>query len=250
MVASASTVYVGGQFQNLTGQARAGLGAINASTGAILAGWTPSANGIPMQMLMTPDGRVMVVGAFTTINGSPSQYLAALDATNGALLPWASQPPAPSEGFTMGSGRLFVGVDANASNNQVFAYNLNTGQQQWVATGDGDAIALSFLDGVVYVGGHFNNMAGQPRKKLAAFDPSTGTLRDWSTSVDTAVAVLAMTSGNHKLYIGGGFLVVNGVAQQRYAVFAGPPAASIPPVVDSVSIDQASPGPATRCRPR
>src|SRR5207344_2161099 len=42
--------------------------------------------------------------------------------------------------------------------------------------------------------------------------------------------------------IGGGFTDVNGVAQQRYAVFTGPPAPSTPPVVDSVAIDQAAPG--------
>ncbi len=50
-----------------------------------------------------------------------------------------------------------------------------------------------------------------------------------------------MAAGN-KLYVGGGFTIVTGVNQQRYAVFSGAPPANTPPVVDSVVIDQSSPG--------
>ena len=51
-----------------------------------------------------------------------------------------------------------------------------------------------------------------------------------------------MIAAGNKLYVGGGFTIVTGVNQQRYAVFSGAPPANTPPVVDSVVIDQSSPG--------
>ena len=193
-------------------------------------------------MLVTPDGRIIVVGDFTTIGGAPSNFLAALDATTGALLPWSGHPSDASQGITQGPGRVFVGVGTGAAGNQVVAFDINTGAQLWLAQGDGDVTDVAYMGGVVYAGGHFDNMSGQPRGRLAAFNPSTGALRaDWTPTVNTSIAVVAMIAAGNKLYVGGGFTIVTGVNQQRYAVFSGAPPANTPPVVDSVVIDQSSP---------
>ena len=111
------------------------------------------------------------------------------------------------------------------------------------SAGDGDVVAVQYLNGVVYAGGHFDNMAGSPRGRLAAFNPGTGALRaDWTPTVNTTIAIVTMSSGGNRLYIGGAFTQVTGVGQQRFASFSGAPAPNNPPVVDSVVIDQASPG--------
>jgi len=243
IVVSGNTVYVAGGFGFISGQPRGNLGAIDATTGAVLANWTPTADATVQNMVQAPDGRIMVVGSFTTMNGTASQYLAALDPNTGALLPWANHPAEASEGIAVSPTRLFVGVGNGAGGNQVVSYDLATGVQQWVQTGDGDVVAVQYLNGVVYVGGHFDNMAGSPRGRLAAFDPATGALRaDWTPTVNTTIAIVTMSSGGNRLYIGGAFTQVTGVGQQRFAQFSGAPAANTPPVVDSVLIDQTTPG--------
>jgi hypothetical protein len=246
IVTLGNRVYVGGAFQTVSGQGqtsqpRARLAAFDATNGTLTT-WNPNANASPRDMVVTPDGRIIVVGDFTTIGGSPSNYLASLDATSGALLPWSGHPSDASQGVTQGPGRLFVAVGTGAAGNQVAAFDLTTGAQQWVAQGDGDVVDVAYMDGVIYAGGHFDTMSGQPRGRLAAFNPSTGALRpDWTPSVNTVVAIVTMIAGGNKLYIGGAFTLVSGVGQQRYAVFSGPPAPNTPPVMDSVVIDQATP---------
>ncbi|MGH2594990.1 MAG: metallophosphoesterase, partial [Actinomycetota bacterium] len=242
IVTSGNTVYVGGGFQFISGQPRSYLGAIDATSGAVAA-WAPAANGTVQNMVRSADGRIFVVGTFTTMNGSASNYLAPLDPSSGALLPWAGHPGEASEGLAVSPTQLFVGVGNGAAGNQVVAFDLTTGAQQWIKTGDGDVVAVQYLDGVLYAGGHFDNMAGSPRGRLAAFDPGTGALRaDWTPTVNTTVAIVTMATGTNRLYIGGAFTLVSGVGQQRFAQFSGAPAPNTPPVVDSVAIDQTSPG--------
>ena len=246
IMTSGNNVYVGGGFNFLSSQARARLGVINATTGAI-GTWAPTAaggdgNATPQDMIMTPDGRIIVVGTFTTMNGVASPYIAALNATTGATLPWAGHPSHPSQGISQAPGRVFIATGNGGGGNQVISYDIANGNQQWAQTGDGDVVAVEYMNGVVYAGGHFDNMASQPRGRLAAFDPTTGTMRNWTPSVNTAIAIVTMATGGGKLFIGGAFTVVSGVNQQRYASFSGAPAPNTPPVVDSVVIDQASPG--------
>ncbi len=247
IVTLGNRVYVGGQFTTVAGQggantARLRLAAFDATNGSLTT-WDPSVDQSPRDMLVTPDGRIIVVGDFTTVGGAPSNFIAALDATTGALLPWSGHPSDASQGITQGPGRVFVGVGTGAAGNQVVAFDINTGAQLWLAQGDGDVTDVAYMGGVVYAGGHFDNMSGQPRGRLAAFNPSTGALRaDWTPTVNTNIAVVAMIAAGSKLYVGGGFTIVTGVNQQRYAVFSGAPPANTPPVVDSVVIDQSSPG--------
>lgn len=88
--------------------------------------------------LVRSGNRLYVYGYFTYVNGSPSGGIVAVDATSGALLPWAAQPTFATQSAT---------VQATAV--------------------DG---------GILYVGGYFDTIAGQPRAGLAAFDASTGAL--------------------------------------------------------------------------
>ncbi len=102
-------------------------------------------------------------GGFTTVGGSPSNYIASLDATTGALLPWNDHPVDQVQGIAQGPGQIFIGNGTGAPpGNQVVAYDINTGTQQWLAQGDGDVQDVTYLDGVVYAGGHFDTMSGQP----------------------------------------------------------------------------------------
>jgi hypothetical protein len=73
------------------------------------------------------------------------------------------------------------------------------------------------------VGGHFHTAVGQPREKLAAFDPATGSLDPWNPGADSIAGVYAVRAGSTALHVGGDFTLVGGVSQPRYAQFPGSP---------------------------
>jgi PQQ-like domain len=101
----------------------------------------------------------------------------------------------------------------------VFALDARTGRKLWASalTTRSSGIHVLATDGtVVYVGGIFGFVAGQPRLSLAAFDARTGRLLPWrpprlvyykgTTPLVSALAVTPTT-----LYLGGGFTSVDGV---------------------------------------
>jgi hypothetical protein len=108
--ADGTTIYVGGDFDQVSGQARRRIAAIDAQTGALRA-WNPGANS-RVDAIATNGSTVYFGGDFTSV-GSPSvarTRLAAANATTGAILPWApaADRRVGSMVFHPGSGRLIA----------------------------------------------------------------------------------------------------------------------------------------------
>ena len=91
IVATSTTVYLGGLFNAVGSVTRDKLAAVSASNAALLP-WNPVAAGGRVNALaLSPDGASMVVGgAFTSINGSsnPGFGLGKVDTGKGSLLPF------------------------------------------------------------------------------------------------------------------------------------------------------------------
>jgi len=68
--------------------------------------------------------------------------------------------------------------------------------------------------GMVYAGGYFTSIGGQPRNRLAAID-STGTATAWNPGVGGTVEALAVDGGT--VYAGGNFTQVGGQPRNRIA---------------------------------
>ena len=100
--------------------------------------------------------------------------------------------------------------------------------RRWEAVTDGDVRAITLRQGIVYVGGHFNNYCvggtgtGNPltcntptgRRKFLALNQSTGNLTSWNpigNSVQGAFAIRATKSSVH------GRRLVHGRARRRPA---------------------------------
>lgn len=143
-----------------------------------------SANDIVRAVVRQPDGKVIIAGDFTTVDGAPCGHVARLH-PDGAL--------DTTFHFTIG------------------------------ANGDVKALALQ-VDGRILIGGYFDHVEGVPRARIArlnndgsldpTFDPGTGPLVNTPTS---GVVHCMAVQDDGRVLIGGYFLSVNGVQRGHIA---------------------------------
>jgi hypothetical protein len=188
MARSGNSLYLGGLFSQVAGRQRLGLAAVNAWTAA-LSSWNPGTDNRTVKALLVAGNTIYVGGAFGVIGGQARNAIAALDATSGAASPWYPPPTA-------------WGVPVEVK-------------------------ALAIRGSVLYVGGAFASLNGEPRICLAAVDTSTGVITGWDPGLDGYVWSL-MTSDN-VLYVGGGFSRAGGIPASGLTAFALPrPPQSLP----------------------
>jgi uncharacterized delta-60 repeat protein len=133
-------------------------------------------------LAVQPDGKILLGGGFTTINGITRKNIARINA-NGS-------------------------VDNS--------FNPGTGPDRAV-----DAIALQ-PNGTVLIGGSFTNVNGTPRPRIARFnaDGTLDTSFNAGTGVDARVSAIAVQPDSNVL-IAGDFLTVNGVLRPYVARLYG-----------------------------
>lgn len=174
------TVYVAGSFTGLrptrtgTITTQAYLAAFDAVTGAPRTGFRPVLDGVVYSLEPAPDGsRLWIGGNFVNLNGAARSRLAAVDPVTGATLP----------GYVPAVG--------------------------------GGAIRSLVLSGpMLYLGGNFASVGGLTRTRLAAFDVTTRTISPtWApTAAGNTVLTLELAPDGSRLYVGGRFTALNGVA--------------------------------------
>lgn len=85
---SGSTLYIGGTFDSVGGEARSNLAAINLNTGTVTS-WNPGASDTVNGLALSGDGSSLYVGgAFTTLGGSSRNYLGELSTSSGSATTW------------------------------------------------------------------------------------------------------------------------------------------------------------------
>ncbi|ROQ38588.1 beta-propeller uncharacterized protein DUF5122 [Frondihabitans sp. PhB188] len=163
---SGNTLYLGGGFTAVGGQTRSDLAAVDATTGAVKS-WAPSASGGQVTGLaVSPDGgKVVVGGAFTTLNGSsnPGYGLGAVDAVSGSLLPWAVNSVVRDGGAQSGITSITSDADGVYGSGYVFGAGGNVegafrtdwnGNLIWLEDCHGDTYSVAPTDNAVYVASH------------------------------------------------------------------------------------------------
>ncbi|CAH0180874.1 MULTISPECIES: hypothetical protein [unclassified Arthrobacter] len=202
IVATPATVYLGGSFTAVGSAVRSRLAAVRASDGGLLA-WKPAAGGGRVNALvLAPDrSRVVVGGAFTTLNGSsePGFGLGAVDPVGGKNLPtpanevvrnagtYAAITSLSSDG-TSWYGTAFILIDSGGTGNLEgsFAANWSNLAIKWIDDCRGDSYSTFASSTAVYKAGHSHDCGKidgfpetDPRswhRALAYSKAATGTL--------------------------------------------------------------------------
>ena len=229
LAVSGNTVYVGGNFTSIGGQARNYIAALDATINTNNAmAWNPDANGT-VASLAVSGNTVYARGLFTTIGGQGRNRIAALDATINTNNATAWNPDANNtvfnlavSGNTVYAGGSFTSIGGQGRNRiAALDATINTNNATaWNPDANNTVNALEVSGNTVYAGGLFTTIGGQGRNRIAALDATinTNNATTWNPNADALVRTLAV-SGN-TVYAGGLFTTIGGNARPSFAAFS------------------------------
>lgn len=203
MLGQENTLYVGGNFTDMGGQARNNIASFDMTTGNIT-NWNPNLNG--QVYAMTRSGNILYIGGtFTRIGDQDQSYLAALELSTGILLPWKPTLNNRVNAILVQGNTVYVGGTFTTVGGQerkyLAAIDATTGNPTaWNPAANARINAIKGTDQRVYVGGFFSNIAGESRMGIASFSSATGSLTSWRPNIYTIQAIY--TSAN-SLYAAG-----------------------------------------------
>jgi hypothetical protein len=226
-------LYMGGRLTAVDGVPRTNLAAFTLATGA-LDPWAPTTDD-NVNAVAVDAGQIYLGGSFHKTNGVSSMLrLTRVDATTG-VLDKTFMPKPVSQVFALATDVNGVYAALGGQGGRAVAYT-KAGATRWTRVFDGDAQAITTLDGITYVGGHFdkactttnNGVKGVctdgsvPRVKLAAVD-GQGNLLDWAPQANgvSGTRAMAVSTSLGAISAGGDFTTIGGVTRKRYAAFAG-----------------------------
>jgi len=178
-------VYVGGEFDQVGGQDRSNIAAVDLATGATTT-WDPQASGTVLA-LARRSADIYVGGRFARVGGAEMQKVAAVDASTGVARDSfnASINPVPVgtevRGLAVSDSALYLGGvfaplgAGDAARANLAAVSLDSGSPTgWSAPVDGPVDTLSVAGDALYAGGAFGSVGTAGQRGLGAFGPGAG----------------------------------------------------------------------------
>jgi plastocyanin/chitodextrinase len=261
-------VYLGGWFARVAGVPRALIAAV-APDGTATA-WNPLVEQVSgaicpprctpyvATLTFSPDGTILYFGGhFGIVNGVGRNNAAAVTLATGQLLPWNPSIFGAGAGknagqankvwhIELGSDRAYIcgdywAIDGFQRHANLAAVDLSGGHLigSFDATTDGSTPACVLQDGLLYIGGHFQNVGpnsawvfnpgqkakltgpgSQVRNHLAAVDATTGEIDTWNPFVNSELGIHSMTVTPDLLSIGGDFTQIGSTPQQGFGTFS------------------------------
>lgn len=215
-------LYAGGTISRVDGERRGQLAAFSLADDELDDTWTPRPGGM-VNSLAVRGNRVYLGGAFP-------RRLAAVDAADGRDdAGFRPDAPALVHAIAVDGSGVYAAMGGAGGRAAKFS---TSGATRWIRVFDGDAQAIAVLDGVAYVGGHFDRACANgddadngeceagsvPRVKLAAVSPS-GSLTGWAPQANGVVGVRTLVIKGATVAAGGDFTTIGGRTQRRYASF-------------------------------
>ncbi|MEY9997841.1 hypothetical protein ABIE67_009960 [Streptomyces sp. V4I8] len=252
LAVSRDSVYLGGDFTSVAGQARRYFASVTTSSAA-LRPWTASADAPGRAVEMTPDGNNVILGGdFFHLNGADSHALAVVDSTGGTLT--KGYPvgfiPAVSvvKDITTDATGFYTAQEANTPTDGIedrIAFSLSDFNQRWRGRCFGASQAVEVYKGVQYSASHTHTCAqgGEfpelgDRLHLLAQSVNGPALLDWfpdtndgiGEKIGPRVLTTASKHGVDYMWVGGEFTTVNDKPQQALTRFAAGPDTRAPSV--------------------
>jgi hypothetical protein len=204
-----NTLYIGGNFSHIRGQARSFLGAVNAETGQPTP-WAPQLDGAVDHMVCTST-TLYLAGNFKTIDGKPRKRLGSFDRVTGQVSAWNPSPDDRIDAIAVSSGTVYVGGYFRniGGKKQSFlaAIDANGEAKDWNPSVGLGVKSIAAAANTVYVGVNFRSINDQYQRYLVAFDATTAKLKEWNTDRWIGGGVLAEVTA---LYLSGDSLYIGG----------------------------------------
>lgn len=222
IVVGGGRVVIAGTFSSLAGVARTNAGALDEATG-LLTAWAPVIGGSMVRSVTVTASGVYLAGDIVT--SLRARHAIKVDTSTGAID--AAWDPAVGgevlalawDGSRVALGGHFTTWGATRARN-LAGIDLATNQVVPLPEPIGGVKALASDGARLYLSGSFQYVDTQPRSNLAAIDLASRQVTAFAPSVVlsagfTQVGFLAVDGG--RLFIGGGFDLVNGQARQNLA---------------------------------
>lgn len=243
MVASSSTVFIGGRFNDVDGTPRKRLAAFDVGTGNLRTDWKPQTAGLVRTMAFDCTGATVLAGGnFDKAKGSsgtaqPRPRVARFDAATGALHAWAIPVGALTNGLVTydlglhcGTKKLFVGFGGQ---NYLYAIDFgdDVGDVLWARQSAGNVQTVAVRGDRVLFGGHFSQVTyptgtcSETKPKLTRFaviDLNGNCDLGWRPSFDGKFYGpwdILVTDAGSRIWVGGQFTEVSKTPQYFLARF-------------------------------
>lgn len=246
-VRSNGDVIVAGNFTTIGGVSRGRLASLDGTTGA-LGALNVSVNGAIADVeIDQATGIAYLGGAFFTVGSSSRKNLAGVDLAGSGTVTSTSialtgvNPNTTATSVSTleldGSGNLYIGgnfqVSPEKDNPAVIAklalatntvstvvpyYETPRSLARTPKTGTSGALSLVVAGGSLFVGGDFSDYGTAARSGLAAYDLTSGALRnDFNPSPDGMVMVVRASANAQAVFVGGEFDNIAGAAHSAIA---------------------------------
>jgi putative cell wall-binding protein len=216
-----SSVYVGGGFTSLGGQARNGLAEIDV-TGTATA-WNPATD-FGATALTLVGTTLYVGGAFTTIGGQPRDLAGAIDTTTALALAWnpnithdggASVNKIIVDGAITYLAGFFITVDGEARSNLAAVDSTTGALSPWAPNPNGLLIDMVKEGTTIFAAGDFSTIGGESRRNVGAVSTVTGLATSFNPNAGGRTRALVVDGST--LFIGGESSIIGGVDRNNIA---------------------------------
>jgi uncharacterized delta-60 repeat protein len=233
-IQSDGKIIVGGAFTTINGQTKNRIVRLN-TDGSLDTTFNPTGSGANYSVYTTSiqsDGKIIIGGTFTVINGQPKSHIARLN-TDGTLDATFNPTGSGANDYVpttsiQSDGKIIIGGDFTVVNGQTKnrIARLNTDgtlDTTFNPTGSGanDNVFTTSIqsDGKIIIGGDFTVVNGQTKNRIARLNTDgtlDATFNPTGSGANDGVFTTSIQSDG-KIIIGGWFTVVNGQTIYRIA---------------------------------
>jgi hypothetical protein len=223
-------LFLGGTFTNCGGAESRGMAKVDRELGWVDSTWvsgiTNRTDPHEVRSLMASQDGVLAVGLFDGIGTETRRWIAALDARNGAALPFQANVRGGSAGIRVVARQgdiVAIAGDFTSVGNQartrLAAVRADTGEVlPWNPAPNRVVSALVMTGDRLYVGGEFTRIAGVDLRLLAVFELPSLELLPWDAALSTgSSSVQAMVATDTVVYLAGDLDAVGGEFRTRLA---------------------------------